>query len=234
MDLISIADAAKLLGRHEKTVRRWIKKQQAADPQSEGRIVQEAIASGFSYRVDRDYLLAHFPFQDTQVDSLPGLGSVHPPGEDTGQHTRQPTHPADPLAAAKDETIAILKEQVRQQQEELKRKNEQLSTMLERFREQNILLKGYQEKYLLEAPREERETDSSLDTQGEQPTGQHTVHSHEPDGQGKPSSMDKNHKRKELTGTVREEKSTNKLHDRKAHKTEQAKRKGFFSFLRRK
>jgi uncharacterized coiled-coil protein SlyX len=231
MNLISIADAAKLLGRHEKTVRRWIKKQQAADPQSGKRIVQEAIASGFSYRVDRGYLLAHFP---AQADGPPGQDSVRPPGEDTEQHTRQPTHPADPLAAAKDETIAILKEQVRQQQEELKRKNEQLNTMLERLREQNILLKGYQEKYLLEAPREEREVDSQLDTKSEQPTGQYTVHSHEPNGQAKPSSMDKNHKRKESTGKNREEKSTNKLHDRRAHKTEQAKRKGFFSFLRRK
>jgi hypothetical protein len=228
MDLISIADAAKLLGRHEKTVRRWVKKQQATDPQSKGRIIQEAIASGFSYRVDRDYLLAHFP---AQAEGLPGQDSVRPPGEDTGQHTQQPTHPAGPLAAAKDETITILKEQVRQQQEELRSKNEQLNTMLERLREQNILLKGYQEKYLLEAP---REVDSPLGTQGGQPTGQDTVYPTEPDGQAKPSSMDKNHKQKEPVGRRKGEKFTNKQNDGKSHKTEQPKRKSFFSFLRRK
>lgn len=75
MNLISIADAAKLLGRHEKTVRRWIKKQQEANPQAREKIVQEVIASGFSYRVDRDYLLTNFPAQE---DSPPGRDSVHP------------------------------------------------------------------------------------------------------------------------------------------------------------
>src|SRR3954471_11487985 len=160
MNLITIADAAKLTGRHEKTIRRWIKKQLETDPQVNENIVREAIASGFSYRVDKDYLLAHSP----TLDNPPEQPTGHSTGQDTEHPPEQPIHPSDPLIAAKDETIELLKEQVRQQQNELSSKNDQLKTMLERLREQHILLKGYQEKYLLEAPRSQEGADSPLDT----------------------------------------------------------------------
>lgn len=210
MDLISIAEAAKLIGRHEKTIRRWIRKQLDTDPEAREKIVQEAIASGFGYRIDRNYLLAYFP---SLLNTQTGQEAGHSPEQNTGQPTGQPSQPLDALIAAKDETIALLKEQVRQQQDELNRKNEQLNTMLERLREQNILLKGYQEKYLLEAPKAQKEVDRQLDTSPEQDT----VHSPDQGGQTNPPSMNTNHKPR-----------------KRSQKSEQAQRKGFLSFFRRK
>src|SRR5215218_3736057 len=118
MGFITIAEAAKLTGRHEKTIRRWIKKQLEKDPQAKDRIVRDTIASGFTYRVDKDYLLTNSPPLDTPEQSsqhAAGQGTVHNPEQPTGQ----PVHPPDPLIEAKDETITLLKEQVKQQQEEL-------------------------------------------------------------------------------------------------------------------
>src|SRR4051794_33583098 len=119
MDLLSIAEATKLTRRHEKAIRRWIKRQLDSDPQAKVKIVQEAIASGFSYRIDKDYLLTHSP---TPLGSPPIQGGVQSPGQDTEQDTRQHVYPSSPLIVAKDETITLLKEQIRQQQEELNKK----------------------------------------------------------------------------------------------------------------
>src|SRR4051794_28973681 len=229
MDFITISDAAKLTGRHEKTIRRWIKKQLDTDTQAQEKIVRDTIASGFTYRVDKDYLLTHSPPLDTPPEQTAGQDTVHPP--------KQSTPPPNPLLAAKEETIALLKEQVRLQQEELSSKNDQLNTMLERLREQHILLKGYQEKYLLDAPREQNEVDSSLDITGQptgKATGQDTAHPPEQGRQANPARMDTNHKQKEPTTTQKKGKSPNRKSEKGAQKSEPPKRKGFFSFLKGK
>jgi hypothetical protein len=233
MDLITIADAAKLTGRHEKTIRRWIKKQLSTDEQAQEKIVRNTIASGFTYRVDKDYLLAHSPPLDIPPEQTAGQDIVHPPEQSSGQSV----HPPDLLLAAKDETIGLLKDQVRLQQEELSSKNEQLKTMLERLREQNILLKGYQEKYLLEAPRSQEGMDGSLDTpeqSSQHPAGQGTVLPPEQGRQANPADTGTNHKRKEPTLPRKGERLSNRHSEKRATKPEQPKRKGFFSFLRGK
>jgi hypothetical protein len=232
MDLISIADAAKLIERHEKTIRRWIKKQLETDPKAKENIIQEAIASGFGYRINREYLLAHFP---SPLNRSPEQADGQSTGHEARQPTGQPTSPSDPVIAAKDETITLLKEQVKQQNEELNRKNEQLSKMLERLREQNILLKGYQDKYLLEAPKERKDMDNPLDTLPRQPTGHETVHSPEQAGQPNSIGMDKNHKRSRPQEKQANAKATHKT-TKPTKKVDQEKpqRKGLFSFLRRK
>jgi hypothetical protein len=148
MELLSIAEAAQLTGRHEKTIRRWIKKQLDTDPQAKDKIVQESIASGFTYRIDKDYLLSHSP---TPLDSLPTQDSEHSPPQDTRQTTQQ----TDQVIQAKDETIALLKQQILLQQDQLKQKDDQIKTILERARETNVLLKGYQETLLLGAPKQD-------------------------------------------------------------------------------
>jgi hypothetical protein len=82
MDFITIAEAAKLTGRHEKTIRRWVKKQLEKDPHAKDRIVRDTIASGFTYRVDKDYLLTDSPPLDTPEQSsqhTAGQGTVLPP-----------------------------------------------------------------------------------------------------------------------------------------------------------
>jgi predicted RNase H-like nuclease (RuvC/YqgF family) len=52
------------------------------------------------------------------------------------QPLQQPSHAE---VQAKDETISILKKQ-------LEEKDEQIKTLMERMREANVLLKGYQDK----------------------------------------------------------------------------------------
>lgn len=220
MDLLTIADAAKLTERHEKTIRRWIKKQLDIDAEARAKIVQEAIAGGFGYRIDRDYLLAHFP---TPLDNFPGRVGVQSPEPGAGHSTGQPIQSSTPLIAAKDETIALLKDQIKHQNEELGRKNEQVNTLLERLREQNILLKGYQDKYLLEASKESTGMDSPPRETSAQDTGQAP-------GQGRQANFadsGTNHQRKE--SNVKKRKA-----ERKPQGTEQPQRKGWLSFLRGK
>jgi hypothetical protein len=236
MGFITIAEAARLTGRHEKTIRRWIRKQLEKDPQARDKIVRDTIASGFTYRVDKDYLLANSPPLDTPEQSsqeATGQGTVHQAEQSTGQ----PIHPPDPLMAAKDEVITLLKDQVRQQQEELSSKNEQIKTVLERLREQNILLKGYQEKYLLNAPKPQGDEGSPLDTpeqSSQEATGQGTVLPPEQGRQANPANAGTNHKRKEPAARQKGENFPSKQSEKKAIKSEQHKKKGFFSFLRGK
>jgi hypothetical protein len=236
MGFITIAEAAKLTGRHEKTIRRWVKKQLEKDPHAKDRIVRDTIASGFTYRVDKDYLLTNSPPLDTPEQSsqhTTGQGTTHNPEQSTGQ----PVHSSDPLIAAKDETITLLKEQVRQQQEELSSKNDQINTVLERLREQNILLKGYQEKYLLNAPKSQEGAGSSLDTpeqSSQHAAGQGTVLPPEQGRQANPASTGTNHKRKEANLPRKGEKLANRQSEKRSTKPDQPNKKGFFSFFRGK
>jgi hypothetical protein len=227
MELLSIAEAAQLTGRHEKTIRRWIKKQFDTDPQAKEKIVQESIASGFTYRIDKDYLLTHSP---TPLDSPPTQDSEHSPPQDTRQTTQQ----TDQVIQAKDETIALLKQQILLQQDQLKQKDDQIKTILERARETNVLLKGYQDKLLLEAP-QQKSIDSTVPNQSRQSHRQSTVRSSRQGRQSNMTGTDINRQQKKAADNKTEAKPARKqAHKAESAKEEQKKRKGFFSFLRRK
>jgi hypothetical protein len=159
--MLTLPQASKQTGRHEDTIRRLIKNLLKTDSQAKEKIKQEQTVRGFHYLVDEEYLLQHLqPLQtrnsknsviDKTASNQPmnqRLNNVeHQPMKNSHQAMFQPT-----LAElkAKDETIAILKKQV-------EAKDEQIKTLLERSRETNILLRGYQDKYLLEAPQKEKE-----------------------------------------------------------------------------
>jgi hypothetical protein len=225
MELLSIAEAAQLTGRHEKTIRRWIKKHLDTDPQAKEKIVQESIASGFTYRIDKDYLLSHSP---TPLDSPPQQGGDHSPPQDTRQTPQQ----TDQVIQAKDETIALLKEQLLLQQEQLRQKDEQIKTILERARETNVLLKGYQETLLLGAPKNDA-VDSTPPTQGAQSSEQSTVQSNRQGRQAESTGTNISHRQKHQGERQRGAKATHRQPQKLAQKpTEQPKKKGFFSWLK--
>ena len=161
--MLTLPQAGKLTGRHEDTVRRLIKRLLKTDPQAAEKIKQEETVRGFHYLVDQEYLLQHLqPLQDTQhpqSDVTSERASDQPYYQPLNKGKHQPSHQAQqqglnqPTHAelkAKDETIAILKKQLEQ-------KDEQIRQLIERGREANILLKGYQDKYLLDAPRDQQE-----------------------------------------------------------------------------
>jgi hypothetical protein len=99
------------------------------------------------YLIEEEYLLQHLqPLQTKKSKNLVNDKSA------SNQPLHQPLNnvayqPSYAEVKAKDETIAILKKQ-------LEEKDEQIKTLLERSRETNVLLKGYQDRYLLEAPKQ--------------------------------------------------------------------------------
>jgi hypothetical protein len=136
-----------------------IKRLSKEDTKAENNIKQELINGGFSNRIAKEYLLEHVEtpsaivetpmhtdphtnFADGHQIPQKNLGYQKQPHADTATDTQanflQGQH-ADPQLLR--ETIDILKEQ-------LKQKDKQIDQLLERDRETNILLKGYQDRYL--------------------------------------------------------------------------------------
>jgi hypothetical protein len=153
--LLRISQVSQLTGKHEDTIRRLIKHLLKTDPQATEKITQEKTVRGFHYLIDEEYILKHVQplhhpaSSKNDVDSK--TASNQPLHQSLNKDMQQPLQqglrqPTYAELKAKDETIAILKKQLEQ-------KDEQISQLLERGRETNVLLKGYQERYLLEAPR---------------------------------------------------------------------------------
>jgi hypothetical protein len=150
--MLTLPQASKQTGKHEDTIRRLIKNLLKTDQKAKEKIKQEQTPRGFHYLIDEEYLLKHLqPFQikesknsvnDKTTSNQPLRQHLNNVAHQPLQNTHQPTYAE---VKAKDETIAILKNQ-------LEEKDEQIKTLLERSRETNVLLKGYQDRYLLEAP----------------------------------------------------------------------------------
>jgi hypothetical protein len=150
--MLTLPQASRQTGKHEDTIRRLIKNLLKTDHQAKEKIKQEQTPRGFYYLIDEEYLLQHLQPLQTKKSKNPVNAKIamnqplrqplnnvaHQPL----QNTYQPTYAE---VKAKDETITILKKQ-------LEEKDEQIKTLLERSRETNVLLKGYQDRYLLEAP----------------------------------------------------------------------------------
>lgn len=150
--MLTLPQASKQTGKHEDTIRRLIKSLLKTDQKAKEKIKQEQTPRGFHYLIDEDYLLQHLqPLHiKKSKNSVNGKTALNQPlrqplnnvAHQPLQNNHQPTYAE---IKAKDETIAILKKQ-------LEEKDEQIKTLLERSRETNVLLKGYQDRYLLEAP----------------------------------------------------------------------------------
>jgi hypothetical protein len=176
MELLTIAQASELTGKSEHAIRRLIKHLIGTDKKAEEKIKHEPIANGsFRYSIEKNYLLLHVPSPNTQDNEYltqsnvqnnmqPSMQSdtqpnIRPNGQKSSQNLQPNTQGYNLLLTAKDETIEVLKNQIKQRDEQLKqkdeqirKKDEQINQFLERDRETNILLKGYQDRYLLEAP----------------------------------------------------------------------------------
>src|SRR5918998_5423080 len=176
MELLTIAQASELTGKSEHAIRRLIKHIIETDRKAEEKIKHEPIANGsFRYSIEKNYLLLHVPSPNTQDNEYltqsnmqnntqPSMQSdtqakIRPNGQKSSQNLQPNTQGYNLLLTAKDETIEVLKNQIKQRDEQLKQKDEQIrkkddqiNQFLERDRETNILLKGYQDRYLLESP----------------------------------------------------------------------------------
>ena len=150
--MLTLPQASKQTGKHEDTIRRLIKNLIKTDQKAKEKIKQEQTPRGFHYLIDEEYLLQHLQslqmkkpknsVNDKTALNQPLRQPLNNVAHQPPQGTHQPTYAE---VKAKDETIAILKKQ-------LEEKDEQIKTLLERGRETNVLLKGYQDRYLLEAP----------------------------------------------------------------------------------
>ena len=67
MQMLTIAESAKPTGKHPDTIRRLIKRLLKEDGRDEKNIVQELVNGGFSYRISKDYLLAHIQVPSANV-----------------------------------------------------------------------------------------------------------------------------------------------------------------------
>jgi hypothetical protein len=173
--MLTLPRASKLTGRHEDTIRRLIKKLLNEDQQAGEKIKQEKTVRGFHYLIDQEYLLKHLqPLQeatqlakDANSDRASNQSMQQPLSKGRQQPLQQGTHqplyqPTHAELKAKDETITILKKQLEQ-------KDEQIRQLIERGREANILLKGYQDKHLLNASNEHEVVDRKAAKSADKP-----------------------------------------------------------------
>src|SRR5215211_2390326 len=125
--MLTLPKASKLIGRHEDTIRRLIKKLLKTDPQVGEKIKQEKTVRGFHYLIDEEYLLQHLqPLQNAQrqiSDATTERASGQAPQQPLNKGIQQPLQQApqqglhQPTHAelkAKDETISIIKKQLEQ------------------------------------------------------------------------------------------------------------------------
>jgi hypothetical protein len=209
--LLKLSQASELTGRHEDTIRRLIKNLLKTDPQAQEKIKQEQTVRGFHYLIDEEYLLKHLqPLQkpsQSKDSATSKTASNQPYRQPLNKGMQQPLQqglhqPTYAELKAKDETISILKKQLEQ-------KDEQIRQFLDRTRETNILLKGYQDRYLIEAPGEKKEGETEKEKVRDNPVS----------AKPKPKLFQK---------TSKQPKKTTR------GQPEQPKKKGFFSFLRGK
>jgi len=162
--MITLPQASEQTGKHEDTLRRLIKNLLKTDLEAKEKIKQEKTVRGFHYLIDEEYLFQHVqPLQirKSKKSANDKMASNQPLHQPMNNVAHQPLinkpQPSYAEVKAKDETIAILKNQ-------LEEKDEQIKTLLERSRETNILLKGYQDKYLLDAPGGEQKASQHIQT----------------------------------------------------------------------
>jgi hypothetical protein len=191
--------------------------------------------SGFRYRIDKVYLLTHIqpthpPTQENRQQSTrqPSQKPVHQTSQEQKSIDISVLKAKEETIIKQDETIAILKEQ-------LKQKDEQIKEMLKRDGERNILFHKFQDALMLEAPKKsDASTDIPIQEAAHQPIHQTAQQDIQPI-QTEKEVMDKKPNQKETTGKRKVVKPTSSKSQKiKIDKLEQPKRKSFFSFLSRK
>lgn len=213
---VTIAEAVKLTGKSENTIRRLIYELQRINKDLAANVIQKSSAG--SYQIEEEFLYSKYPPVGT---------NEQPKGNNSTAH--QGTQEIDPVITAKDETISILKSQLERQaadfKEQLQKRDEQMKMALERMRENNIII----QQLALPAPQKEPTTIETLETVKSTHESNHEVTHDVPTGN--PSEQPKY----QNMGTMHKQAKTaekQKLKINKRPKTQE--RKGFFSFFRKK
>jgi hypothetical protein len=214
--MLTIQEASQVTGKSQKTIRRLIKRLLQTDKSASKKIQQVPYPGGFTYKIDKDYLLGQFQ-SPTPVDTLSNSSET----PQSGQEDSHSIPNGDALLKSKDETISVLKTEIDQL-------HKTIGELLERDKERNILFHKFQDALMLEAPKQRVDTDS-LSVQ--RLTSQ-DVQEGRQEEQSKPQSLDINHQQKVKAGKQEASKPNRKqTHKSKSTKQEQPKKKGFFSFL---
>ena len=236
MDLLSIEEASQLTKKNPTTIRRLIKKLLQTDQESKDKIQQEKTVSGFRYKIDKTYLLTH-----AQPISSPIQESIqqpkHQPLQIPAHQDRQEQKLVDvSLLKAKDETIVKQDETIAILKEQLKQKDEQIREMLKRDGERNILFHKFQDALMLEAPKKNpTSTDIPAQEVTHQPIHQAVHQDRQPIQAEQPGTIT-NYQQK---GSVEKQKTPKPSHKQpqkfKSKAAEQPKKqekKGFFSWFK--
>ncbi len=178
-DFITLQQASILTGKSLITIRRFIKDLLDANEPDLHNILKGGKLSKSQnepYLIDKDFLLSKMSNRAGTPDYSSAYSNTHPnEAAHTQTSTRNPqmnrhgnnqeyagiTRESTQVIQAKDETIAILREQ-------LKEKDEQIKAMLERDRERNILFRNFQGALQIEAPKTPSADDEQSPTTQEQ------------------------------------------------------------------
>ncbi len=178
-DFITLQQASILTGKSLITLQRFVNGLlDANEPDLHNVLKGEKLSKSQNepYRIDKNFLLAKMSNRASTPDYSSAYAETQPnEAASTQTNTQNPqmsrhestqedagiTHVSTQVIQAKDETIAILREQ-------LKEKDEQIKAMLERDRERNILFRNFQGALQIEAPKTSPAGDEQSPTTQEQ------------------------------------------------------------------
>ena len=213
---VTIAEAIKLTGKSENTIRRLIYDLQKTNKELAEKAIRKS--STGAYQIEEGFLHSKYP---------PVSTSEQPKSNSTPTH--QGTQQLDPVIKAKDETIAILKSQLERQaadfKEQLHKRDEQMKMALERMRENNIII----QQLALPSPQKETTTIEPLEVVKGTHESNHQVTHDVPVGSSSEQPKHQN------VGTKHKQAKTSEKQKPKVNKQSKSQeKKGFFSFLRGK
>jgi hypothetical protein len=226
---VSIAQAIKLTGKSENTIRRLIYELQKTNKELATKVISKSPTG--AYQIETTFLQSRYPLLSTNENPM---SSTHGIPTSTKSTTHETTQTLDPVIKAKDETIAVLKSQLEKQtadyKEQLNRRDEQMKMLLERMRENNIILQGL----TLPSPQKEQTIEPAgvvTGTKESNPVGTRAVPMDNSSEQPKEQPMSTKAEQKDQEKKHRGKPASRKSQKSKSTKQEKPKKKGFFSFL---
>jgi hypothetical protein len=228
---VTIAEAIKLTGKSENTIRRFIYDLQKTNKEVAARVITKS--STGAYQIEAGFLYTKYPHISTNGQPM-SSPTEQPKGNNSPTH--QTTQELDPIIKAKDETISILKSQLEKQavdfREQLNRRDEQMKMMFERMRENNMIIQNL----ALPAPQKGDALEPVgviKDTQASNHDDTHSVPLGSPSEQPKPPVVGTRHRQKRSGDRQKGVKATHRQPQKLTQKpAEQPKKKGFLSWLR--
>jgi hypothetical protein len=211
---VTIGEAIKRTGKSENTIRRLIYEAQKTNQELAARVIQKSPTG--AYQIETGFLYTKYPPVNTH-EHPKGSTSEQPISNQSPPH--QSTQAVDPTIQAKDETIALLKAQLEKQavdyKEQLTKKDEQMKMLLDRMRENNIILQGL----ALPAPQKDKVLEPIEVVRGTHDGNHENTHDVP---MSRPSGQPKN----KVMSTKPKQKS-------KSKKSDQPNKKGLFGFWRK-